>query len=94
MGERVIGLVAMPSSSSTTTTNTSTSTTFQEGEEEENLEEDEEATTLLETRGTFSHVQIWEHERVPGADDVFSRGLDEWIRFAETVSGILFVFRG
>lgn len=63
-------------------------------------EDDEEeprqgqTTTLLQSHGTFTHVRIWGHERVPGEEDVFARGLGEWVRFAETVRFLLCLFLG
>ncbi|KAL1955296.1 hypothetical protein VTO42DRAFT_8828 [Malbranchea cinnamomea] len=57
----------------------------QEEEEDKYDEEQESETTLLDTHGKFTHIQIWKHEKLPGPDDVFAKGLNEWIRFAETI---------
>ena len=45
----------------------------------------EEPVKILETQGTFDHMMVWGHENMPAADDVYVKGLEEWIRFAETV---------
>lgn len=54
--------------------------------EEEEDEDDEPAATILESQGTFSNLIIWDHEKIPAADDPFVKGINEWIRFAEAVS--------
>lgn len=70
----------------------------QRGHQDENLDElDEEGneigssdasatTRILENQGSFDNLMIWEHEKVPGTDDVFVKGVQEWIQFAEAVS--------
>ncbi|GAB1736711.1 hypothetical protein NU219Hw_g8328t1 [Hortaea werneckii] len=42
---------------------------------------------MLETRGTFDALTIWGHEYAPleGEEDGFSRGVGEWIGFAEAI---------
>lgn len=58
---------------------------------EEDQDQDEEDTQLptevkiLETNGTFDQVVIWAHEAVPEGEDVYVKGIEEWIGFAESV---------
>lgn len=40
---------------------------------------------ILETNGTFDQVVIWAHEAVPEGEDVYVKGIEEWIGFAESV---------
>ncbi|KAJ5585451.1 Ribonuclease H2 subunit C [Penicillium hispanicum] len=57
------------------------------GNEEENADaEPEEPVKVLETQGTFDEMIVWGHEILPAADDSFVKGVEEWIRFAETSS--------
>lgn len=60
----------------------------QDQDEEENEEEDIQLpieVQILETNGTFDHVEIWAHEAVPEGEDVYVKGIEEWIGFAESV---------
>ncbi|PGH02971.1 hypothetical protein AJ79_07508 [Helicocarpus griseus UAMH5409] len=58
-----------------------------DGDEDEADEGDREPeTTILEKQGTFSEFVVWDHDRVPAADDPFVKGISEWIRFSEAVS--------
>lgn len=50
--------------------------------------EPEEPVKVLETQGTFEDVVVWGHEILPASDDTFVKGVEEWVRFAETVSGL------
>lgn len=59
--------------------------------EEELEEEEEEGIKVLEEVATFEELVVWGHEAVPEADDVFVKGVEEWIRFAEAVSLVLFL---
>lgn len=58
---------------------------------EEDQDQDEEDTQLpievqiLETNGTFDQVVIWAHEAVPEGEDIYVKGIEEWIGFAESV---------
>lgn len=58
---------------------------------EKDQDQDEEDTQLpievqiLETNGTFDQVVIWAHEAVPEGEDVYVKGIEEWIGFAESV---------
>lgn len=45
----------------------------------------EEPVKILETQGTFDDMIVWGHEHLPAADDIYVKGVEEWIRFAETV---------
>jgi ribonuclease H2 subunit C len=45
----------------------------------------EESVKILETQGTFDEMIVWQHEFLPAADDTFIKGVEEWVRFAETV---------
>lgn len=56
----------------------------QEGEGDN--EEDEEKDTELHEIGSFDEVMLWGHESMVEEDDAFSKGMGEWIGFAEAVS--------
>lgn len=47
--------------------------------------EQEEPVKVLEAQGTFDELMVWGHEILPAADDTFVKGVEEWVRFAETV---------
>lgn len=59
-----------------------------EEEEEEENREAEEDVKVLEEIGTFDEVIVWGHEQMPAGDDVFVRGIEEWIGFAEAMHGV------
>lgn len=59
----------------------------EEADEEAEREEDEEV-KILEEIGMFDEVVVWGHEQVPAGDDVFVKGMEEWIGFAETIHGV------
>ncbi|EEQ83260.2 uncharacterized protein BDCG_00065 [Blastomyces dermatitidis ER-3] len=40
---------------------------------------------VVEKQGSFSDFMVWDHEKVPAADDPFVKGVSEWIRFAEAM---------
>ena len=40
---------------------------------------------MLETQATFDELVIWGHEVVPGDEDEYVRGVEEWVAFAEVV---------
>ena len=65
----------------------------EENEENRKKEEEleEEGIKVLEEVATFEELVVWGHEAVPEADDVFVKGVEEWIRFAEAVSLVLFL---
>ncbi|KAJ6086097.1 hypothetical protein N7486_010378 [Penicillium sp. IBT 16267x] len=74
------GVVAMP------TERILPSQQADKGEDVEILENGpEEPVKILETQGTFDEVIVWQHEFLPAADDTFVKGVEEWVRFAETM---------
>ncbi|KAJ5179065.1 Ribonuclease H2 subunit C [Penicillium capsulatum] len=44
-----------------------------------------EPVRILESHGKFDDVVVWGHEILPAADDAFVKGVEEWVRFAETM---------
>lgn len=52
----------------------------------EEREEEEEEVRALDEVARFEELVVWGHETVPEEDDVFVKGVEEWIRFAEAVS--------
>ena len=46
-------------------------------------------TMIMEQHATFTDVMVWDHEAVPGGDDVYVKGMQEWIDFAEAVSPLV-----
>ncbi|EXJ94434.1 hypothetical protein A1O1_02830 [Capronia coronata CBS 617.96] len=52
-------------------------------------EEDEppEPVKILETLSSFDEVVVWGHDQTPGPEDLFVKGLEEWIGFAEAIHG-------
>ena len=67
---------------------------IEEDEEEEEEEEGEGVQTVstLEEVAEFEEVIVWDHEAVRSGEDVFVKGMEEWIRFAEVVSFFLVFF--
>lgn len=57
------------------------------GEDEmEEHEEEEEESKALDEIAEFSSIMVWGHEQPPDdEDDMMTRGVAEWIGFAETV---------
>jgi ribonuclease H2 subunit C len=61
-------------------------------EEEEDEEEDEEEeipveVKVVEEKGRFEEILVWQHESVPAEEeDVYIKGLGEWMSWAEKVS--------
>lgn len=55
-------------------------------EGDEAMEEEEEVVKALDEVARFEVLVVWEHETVPEDDDVFVKGVEEWIKFAEAVS--------
>jgi len=43
-------------------------------------------TNIMEQQGSFEEIMVWGHEAVPADDDVYVKGMQEWIGFAEAVS--------
>lgn len=42
-------------------------------------------TMIMEQHAKFGQVMVWDHEAVPDAGDVYVKGIEEWIGFAEAV---------
>lgn len=42
-------------------------------------------TLTMEHHARFEEIMVWEHEAVPYAEDVYVKGIEEWIGFAEAV---------
>ena len=40
---------------------------------------------VLESTASFQEVVVWGHDQVPGTDDAFVRGVEEWVAFAEGI---------
>lgn len=60
-------------------------------DDEEDEEEEEELPAevkVVEEKGRFEEILVWGHESVPSEDgeDVFVRGLGEWVGWANRVS--------
>ena len=47
---------------------------------------------IMEQHATFSNVMVWDHEAVPGVGDVYVKGMEEWIDFAEAVCSLVVCF--
>lgn len=63
-------------------------------EEAREVEEEEDElrveTKVLEEEKGFEEVVVWDHEVVPATlDDVYVKGMEEWIGFAEKVCCLL-----
>ena len=53
---------------------------------EDEGEEEQEDVGVLNEVGSFDRVMLWEHEKIVEDDDVFVKGVTEWVGFAEAVS--------
>ncbi|KAM0716086.1 hypothetical protein Q7P37_008600 [Cladosporium fusiforme] len=42
-------------------------------------------TLIMDKTATFDHVMVWDHEAVPDCEDVYVKGVEEWIGFAEAM---------
>ncbi|GIZ41135.1 hypothetical protein CKM354_000445000 [Cercospora kikuchii] len=52
-------------------------------EEEQSLPTE---TFILEQQATFNSITTWDHEKAPSSEeDVYIRGIEEWIGFAESI---------
>jgi ribonuclease H2 subunit C len=47
--------------------------------------DDEVPVEPMQGQAVFDSVTVWEHEMQPPEDDVFARGLEEWIGFAARI---------
>lgn len=54
---------------------------------EDEEEEAPEPVKLLEEVSRFDDIVVWGHDRVPGSDDPFVKGIEEWISFSEAIHG-------
>ena len=55
-------------------------------EDADNLNAPKEIETLMMDRhATFGEIMVWDHEAVPEGTDVYVKGIEEWIGFAEAV---------
>ncbi|CAK3874288.1 ribonuclease H1 small subunit [Lecanosticta acicola] len=64
---------------------------LQQNEQEEEEEEEEEAEETVEVKkleqvGRFEEIVVWGHETAPGGEDVYIKGIREWIGFAEAMN--------
>jgi len=60
-------------------------------DEEEDEDEDMDGaepveTNTLEQKAAFEEIVVWGHEVVPEEDDVYVKGVEEWMKIAEAVS--------
>jgi ribonuclease H2 subunit C len=59
-------------------------------DDEEEADEPPVETKLVEQVATFDEVMIWGHESTADAtENPYSKGLGEWISFAEAVSALI-----
>lgn len=54
-------------------------------DDDENVAPKEVETLIMDHTATFDHVMVWDHEAVPDGEDVYVKGIEEWIGFAEAV---------
>ncbi|KAJ5083215.1 hypothetical protein N7456_012642 [Penicillium angulare] len=45
----------------------------------------EEPVKILQMQGKFNEIMVWGHEHLPAVNDTFVKGMEEWMRLAETV---------
>lgn len=59
-----------------------------DGDEEdtEMIARQEVETKVMEQQGRFEEVVVWGHEAVPEDEDLYVKGMQEWVGFAEAVS--------
>lgn len=59
-----------------------------DGSTDRGMGEKEEASSakILEEKATFDEIVIWGHDELPEKGDIFVKGVEEWIAFAEAVS--------
>ena len=48
-------------------------------------------TMIMEEHAKFGELMVWDHEAVPDAADVYVKGIEEWIGFAEAVGSNIFL---
>ena len=54
------------------------------GGDDDEVEEGDEV-RVMQTEGTFDEVVVWGHEVVPGAEDEYVKGIEEWMKFGAAV---------
>ncbi|KAK4544852.1 hypothetical protein LTR36_003756 [Oleoguttula mirabilis] len=53
---------------------------------EDELDEDKPVEVkMMEQKGCFDQIMVWEHEVEPEAGDEYIKGVEEWVAFAEAV---------
>lgn len=62
-------------------------------QDREDEEDDEEEPKELQQIGSFDEIMLWGHETVVEDDDTFAKGMGEWIRFAEAVRSLIFIWK-
>lgn len=69
------------------TSSTHISTDDAEHDEEEEEQSLPTETFILEQQAEFHAITTWDHEKVPSSEeDVYIKGIEEWIGFSESVS--------
>ena len=58
---------------------------MEDDEDEDEAGDDQIPHKALDQVGTFDTLVVWDHEVLPDNDDVYVRGIEEWIGFAETM---------
>jgi hypothetical protein len=67
---------------------TAQSRQLHEDEDDTDLSDGEkhaEVVKILKEEARFDTITVWGHDRLPATDDIFVKGIDEWIAFAEAV---------
>ena len=49
--------------------------------------EDQIPVESMEQVSRFQDITVWEHEIVPSAEESFSKGVNEWLAFAQAIHG-------
>jgi ribonuclease H2 subunit C len=62
------------------------------GAEDEAATPKEIETLAMDQHASFGEVTVWDHEAVPEGADVYVKGIEEWIGFAEAVSSGIHCF--
>lgn len=65
---------------------------MEEGDEDDEMEDGVQSASLeevdvkiMETTSMFDEVVVWGHEMLPDDEDVYVKGLEEWIGFASAI---------
>jgi ribonuclease H2 subunit C len=51
------------------------------------LDDEPEPVKVLESMAEFKDVVVWGHDQMPGHDDDFVKGVEEWIAFGDAIHG-------